>query len=118
MKNLHLIQSGLPVADIYWKLLQHPELWNANKMRTESPESPHHGLDDIWVRYGASDQDPTKPHDAHWHKPAEVLGVKDSCLNVMRIVGGSILGGVLITRIPPGASCKPHFDRGWHADAP
>ncbi|MGI9252097.1 MAG: aspartyl/asparaginyl beta-hydroxylase domain-containing protein, partial [Pseudohongiellaceae bacterium] len=25
------------------------------------------------------------------------------------------LGGVLITRIPPGGEVKPHVDHGWHA---
>lgn len=114
--NLELIQRGIPVSEIYWSIQQHPELWNRNRARTQSPDSPHHGLDDIWVRYGAPDQDPTKPHDAMWHEPAEILGVKPVCLDIMRLVGGSILGGVLITRIPPGATCRPHQDRGWHAD--
>jgi aspartyl/asparaginyl beta-hydroxylase (cupin superfamily) len=25
------------------------------------------------------------------------------------------LGGVLITKIPPGKQCYPHIDQGWHA---
>jgi aspartyl/asparaginyl beta-hydroxylase (cupin superfamily) len=33
----------------------------------------------------------------------------------MTMVKGEKLGGVLITRIPPGAVCKPHVDPGWHA---
>lgn len=115
--NLQLIQRDIPVHALYWALQSHPELWNVNRARTQSPDSPHHGLDDIWVRYGAPDQDPTKPHDAVWHAPAEVLAIKPLCLDIMRLVGGSVLGGVLITRIPPGATCKPHQDLGWHADA-
>ena len=114
--NLRLIQSGIPVTGIHWALQQHTELWNQNTARTQNPDSPHHGLDDLWVRYGAPDQDPSKPHDSHWHAPADVLGLKPICLDIMRLVGGSIMGGVLITRIPPGATCKPHHDRGWHAD--
>jgi hypothetical protein len=105
------------VSAIHWALRQHPELWNQNRARTQDSASPHHGLDDIWVRYGEADQDPTKPHDARWHAPAHILGVKAVCLDIMRLVGGSILGGVLITRIPPGRTCKPHHDSGWHADA-
>lgn len=116
MSHIRLITQGINVAHIYWALQQHPELWNQNTARTQDPSSPHHELDDIWVRYGAPDQDPTKPHDAMWHAPADILGVKSMCLDIMRSVGGSILGGVLITRIPPGKTCKPHADRGWHAD--
>ena len=56
------------------------------------------------------------PADAPVGQPfADVLGVKSLCLDVMRAVGGVELGGVLITRIPPGAECKPHTDPGWHA---
>lgn len=116
MMKIDLLQQGLPVAPIYWALLEHPELWNQNKTRTESPDSPHHGLDDIWARYG----DPSRavdglPHDAFWYPSADVLGVKALCLDIMRAVDGIELGGVLITRIPPGAKCKPHTDPGWHA---
>lgn len=114
--KIELLQSGLPVAPIYWALQQHPELWNQHTARTEDPASPHHGLDDIWARYG----DPARavdgaPHDAFWYPAAETLGIKQLCLDVMHAVGGVELGGVLITRIPPGAMCKPHTDPGWHA---
>jgi quercetin dioxygenase-like cupin family protein len=34
---------------------------------------------------------------------------------VFRRVHGKRLGGVLITRIPPGGEVKPHKDTGWHA---
>jgi hypothetical protein len=107
--NLQLIQSGIPVAGIYWALQQHPELWNQNTARTQDPTSPHHELDDIWVRYGDADQDPRQPHDAHWHEPADILSLKPICLDIMR--------GVLNPRTPRGARGPPHHDRGWHADA-
>lgn len=111
-----LLQSGLPVAPIHWALQQHPELWNQHTARTADPASPHHGLDDIWARYG----DPARatdgaPHDSFWYPAADLLGIKKLCLDIMHAVGGVELGGVLITRIPPGAMCKPHVDPGWHA---
>lgn len=116
MSNIRLLESGLPVAPIYWAILQHPELWNQNTERTQDKSSPHHGLDDIWARYG----DPARavdglPHDAHWWPAADLLGIKTLCMDIMRAVDGVELGGVLITRIPPGATCKPHADPGWHA---
>jgi quercetin dioxygenase-like cupin family protein len=33
----------------------------------------------------------------------------------MNLVRGDSLGGVLITRIPPGKQVYPHIDGGWHA---
>jgi hypothetical protein len=115
MKIEHIL-SSLNVAPIYWKLQQHPELWNQHRARTESQDSPHHGLDDIWCRFG----DPEKakdglPHDSFWYPSSDLLGIKEMCFDLMRSVRGVELGGVLITRIPAWASCKPHTDPGWHA---
>ncbi len=113
---IELLREGLDVAPIYWRLLQHPELWNQHTTRTEAEDSPHHGLDDIWARFG----DPSRasdgsPHDSFWYPSADVLGIKPMCHDIMRAVDGVELGGVLITRIPAGATCKPHTDPGWHA---
>lgn len=114
-EHIRLVGQELPVAPIHWALLEHPELWNQHTTRTTDPSSPHYGLDDIWARFG----DPTRaedglPHDSFWYPAADVLGVKQLCLNVMHHVGGVELGGVLITRIPPGRECRPHTDPGWH----
>lgn len=113
---IKLLSEGLNVAPIYWALLKNPQLWNQHTTRTESPDSPHHGLDDIWARFG----DPSRasdgaPHDSFWYPSADVLGIKPLCHDIMRLVEGVELGGVLITRIPAGAECKPHTDPGWHA---
>ena len=116
MSKIKLISQGAHVAPFLWELQAHPELWNQHTTRTESPESPHFGLDDIWARFG----DPARasdgsPHDSFWYPAADVLGIKEFCLDLMRAVDGVELGGVLITRIPPGKECKPHTDPGWHA---
>lgn len=116
MKKIELLSSGVNVAPLYWALLANPQLWNTHATRTEDPTSPHHGLDDIWARFGdpARAQDGS-PHDSFWYPTADVLGIKPLCLDLMRSVGGVELGGVLITRIPAGAQCRPHTDPGWHA---
>jgi uncharacterized RmlC-like cupin family protein len=41
--------------------------------------------------------------------------LKETAKTVLEIVGGTELLGVLITKIPPGESVKPHVDSGWHA---
>ena len=114
--HIKLLERGLPVEPIYWALRQNPQLWNEHKERTEDPDSPHHGLDDIWVRFGAPERvKDSQPHESVWYPSAKVLECKGLCLDVMRAVSGERLGGVLITRIPPGKECKPHKDPGWHA---
>lgn len=114
--KIQRILQGVPVAPILWALQANPQLWNEHTTRTESPDSPHHGLDDIWARYGSPARAvDDQPHDAHWYPAADVLGVRQVCHDLMRFVEGVELGGVLITRIPPGRSVKPHTDPGWHA---
>lgn len=115
-EKIKLIAQGWNVSPILWEIQSHPELWSQHRTRTESPDSPHHGLDDIWARFGEqSDAEEGKPHQSKWYPSADLLGVKQMCHDLMHMVHGVELGGVLITRIPPGAKCKPHTDPGWHA---
>lgn len=114
--KINRIAQGVIVAPIYWALLENKQLWNQHTTRTADPTSPHHGLDDIWVRFGDPERaEDGQPHDSHWYAPADVLNTRSVCFDLLRAVGGVELGGVLITRIPPGKTCKPHKDPGWHA---
>jgi quercetin dioxygenase-like cupin family protein len=114
--KIKLLQRGLNVAPIYWALRQHPELWDQHDTRTRDAGSPHHGLSDIWARFGPEEAaENGQSHDSAWYPSADMLGVKQLARDVMHFVGGVRLGGVLITRIPAGHRCKPHTDPGWHA---
>lgn len=108
------IADGVNIIPMLWALQKNPHLWNADLMRTKDPESPHHEVDDIWVRYSKV-AELHGPHESSWYPAAEVLPVRDIIYPLMQFVKGEQLGGVLITRIPAGKSCKPHHDNGWHA---
>jgi uncharacterized RmlC-like cupin family protein len=113
---IELLLRDFPVKPLREALQAHPELWNQRTERTAAADSPHHGLDDIWCRYA----DPATvredgSHESVWYPPAEVLPVRPMVFALMTAVWGERLGGVLITRIPAGARCKPHVDEGWHA---
>lgn len=116
------LASGLRVSGLAHQLAAHPEVWNTHTQRTESYNTPHKAIDDIWVRYNAwlnfhGDRVAfNSEHVSSWYP---VVGkIPDAWLlarKVMRRVGGKRLGGVLITRIPSGGEVKPHIDTGWHA---
>jgi len=113
---IQLIQRGINVQGLLWSIHSNPQLWNQHTMRTAHPDSPHHGLDDIWIRYGKGEEAlKGEAHESEWYDAADVLGVKPFLRDLMRAVDGDVMGGVLITRIPPGATCKPHQDLRWHA---
>ena len=113
--NITRVAEGVNVAPLLWALQGSPALWDENTTRTEDASSPHHGLSDIWARYGAPDQDPKAPHDSVWYPSADILPVREIVYPLMQFVEGDRLGGVLITKIPAGGACRPHSDHGWHA---
>lgn len=115
---VRMFDIGPAVHELY----AHPELWNQYRMRTEVYGTPHRSIDDIWVRYNdfaAYTGDAfffASEHDSVWYPGAvKIPAVKDLCLELMAEVRGERLGGVLITRIPPGGQVDPHIDGGWHA---
>ncbi len=114
--------SGLDVAGLVAQLNARPDLWGQHGQR-RAPDSPHAASDDIWLRYReyAELTEPARfiePHESVWYPSAAVL--PDAVLIADRLmqapaICGERLGGVLITRLPPGAEIKPHVDHGWHA---
>ena len=105
----------IDVSDLQWALKEHPDLWDRNTARTAPESSPHHGLSDIWARYAPPGVDGAQPHDSEWYDSPLLPVLKPMAQRLMQLVQGTKLGGVLITRIPAGETCKPHRDDGWHA---
>ena len=115
MKNLAKIGQGIDVRRLSLELKRHPELWNVNTERTAPEYSPHHEVDDIWVRY-ARDPKAIDGHESVWYPAWKLLpSLREIVFGVMSLVQAEALGGVLITRIPPGKRVYPHTDLGWHA---
>lgn len=122
MSNFTLVASGLPVKALSAQLRAHTELWGVHPERIKGV-SPHADSQDIWVRYRARNElrgpkDFGTPHWSVWYPAVDLIpAAKTLSLEVMRIVGGTHLGGVLLTKIPPGGKILPHDDRGtWHAE--
>ena len=101
-----------------------PGLWDAHSFRRTAPGTPHSGMSDIWIRYNAFEnlkaENPAAfnvEHDSVWY-PAyyQLPALKDIIFPLMELVDGERLGGVLITRIPPGHGIDKHVDKSWHVD--
>ena len=113
------------VSDLRAQLAAHPELWDQHTRRKEAPGSPHGGMSDIWVRYNdvtpyAVSGDYSRFNDEHvpvWYSAYTALpALRPILISLMARVGGEMLGGVLITRVPPGRGIAPHADKSWHVD--
>lgn len=126
MKYLRkLAELGADIEPIYQELFAANDLWNQHTLRTGYDDSPHQ-VDDIWVRYRSFDdivihgmaiQDFVGlEHESVWYPGSDRLPLlKDFIFEACRYWQVERLGGVLITRIPPGGSVQPHVDGGWHA---
>lgn len=120
--NFRKVADGLRVSGLAAQLRIHSHLWGEHPERIKGV-SPHADSQDIWVRYRARDelktpQDFGTPHWSVWYPAADLLPcAKYLSHEMMGIVGGTHLGGVLLTKLPPGGKILPHDDRGtWHAE--
>lgn len=132
MKHLRPLIPDIEIGPVLADLEAAPELWNQYKLRTEYYGGEHNQVSDIWVRYRpwadyvdlrAAHPEATAlykfvadPHDSAWYPGSDkLLNVKRLTFELMLHFEVERLGGILITRIPPGGEVKPHVDGGWHA---
>jgi len=123
MQNFLKVAEGINVLPLQMALVRQPELFGRHGARAEAYGSPHSQMTDIWVRYNAIENLHKNPatfndeHDSVWYPEAAAIPeARQIAMSMMAHVGGERLGGVLITKIPPGGKIAPHVDRGWHAE--
>lgn len=123
MKHFIKIAESIDVAPVLAQLDDHPELWNANTIRKTAPGTPHAQMSDIWVRYNdnrfyEARGDYAGFNDMHvpvWYPAWRMLpALKPIVFGLMTALQGEMLGGVLITKIPPGHVIAKHKDDSWH----
>jgi hypothetical protein len=122
MTPIRLLSTGFPVDVCLQEIDSNPDVWDRYTLRTSQYSSPHTKISDIWVRYNSWDNykgDRKKfneEHDSVWYPViCQIPSVRSLVMDVLSYVQGERLGGVLITRIPPGCMVRPHIDTGWHA---
>jgi quercetin dioxygenase-like cupin family protein len=119
LSNFKLIAQGVDVSALAAELQAQPDLWNSYQYRTQAPDSPHHGVDDIWVRWRSKDDEgsPVDPHFAvDWPAWHALPALHPIVRNLSHVVDARFRGGILITQTPPGGEVKTHIDHGWHAE--
>lgn len=120
MENFLHIAAGIDVAPLSAALDAQPDLFGQHNQRAVAYQSPHKAMSDIWVRYNHIDNlGPlfNHEHDAVWYPAYDQLPeLAPIIFGLMGFIEGERLGGVLITKIPPGGRIDTHTDTGWHAD--
>lgn len=123
MKYFQQIAQNIDVIPTALALARQPELWNAHHERRSVVGTSHLDTSDIWIRFNSLNNldKPYKefigPHESVWHDAYYKLPqLRKIIFDVMARCEGVRLGGVLITKIPPGKAVLPHTDKGWHPE--
>lgn len=124
MQYFQKIAEGIGVAPVMAQLNEHLELWDQHPFRTRlGPDGPFDRTSDIWIRWRPLNdlkepKDFNAPHFAVFYPAWENLpALHGVVFAIMAAVRATHLGAILITRVPPGVSIKPHNDRGgWNAE--
>ena len=120
--NILKVGEGFDTTPIMLALARNPELWDQHRPRKDTEGTPHAAMHDIWVRYNAWERFEgdlkrfNGPHFPVWYPAWYALPELHAIvMGLFSRFQATHLGGVLITRIPPGKSIAPHVDGGWHA---
>lgn len=121
--NFEKFDLKVDVSLLLKQIADNPQLWNEYPERKTTPGSPHTEMTDIWVRFRPKNElvSPEAYAEAHipaWYPSADILTeVERISLDMIGYLRCVQLGGVLITKIPPGGKIAPHHDRGrWHSE--
>lgn len=122
MRHFVKLAAGVPTNPVLLDLQRNPDLWNAHPVRKTFPGTPHAAMDDIWVRGRAigelnSPEAYKQPFLSEFYPAWGLLpSLRPLVFSMMAQVQAVHLGGILITRLPPGGSILPHTDLdSWHA---
>lgn len=121
--NFEKFPLPIDITPLLEQLEAHPELWDEHPERKDWEGSPHAAMSDIWVRFRPKSElierkHAAEPHIPAWYPSRKALPqVEKIALDLMAYFRAVQLGGVLITKIPPGKCIEPHHDRGrWHPE--
>jgi hypothetical protein len=122
VRHIKKLEIMFDVKELRDQLSASPEVWNTIPYRTGFDGSPHREVDDVWVRYNAlenfdGDSEAfNASHTSVWYEVVQKIPqAKLLAISLFHELEAQRLGGVLLTRIPPGAQVYPHIDPGWHA---
>ena len=124
MTSHMLVTDTLPTGTVVDEFMACYDDFDQYPYRRMVPGSPHVDMTDIWMRYndvapyiekgtfeGFGDE-----HDSIWYPIADKLpSAKAMAFALMAAVDGERLGGILVTKLPPGGKILRHTDSGWHA---
>ncbi len=118
MKYFHRLTEGVITMPLLHVLARNGQWWDADRKRTTFDGTPHGQVSDIILRFGLDNENVGDDLEAANRDVMRQLpGAMSMALDVMRLVNGSRLGRMVITKLGPGKKILPHADVvGEYAD--
>lgn len=113
MRYFYRLGENIQILPIMAALARQPELWNEDRLRKTFEDSPHTQVDDILLRFGIIGPEGKIGDDLEAVNRSPMIklpGVHKMLLDIMRLVDGSRLGRVIITKLEAGKKIAPHAD--------
>ncbi len=107
--KVELVTAGVDVAPVLWALRANPGLWT-HAETAKGRATPRY--DAIWVRSAAMGSDIGTPTESNWYPTADAVPLRELVYPLMGLVGGVLLGGVVIHKVPAHTTTKPHIATG------
>lgn len=113
MRFFQRLAANVTVTPLLHAVQRQPSLWNQHRLRTQHEGTAHAEADDIWLRFNEVTEQVVDDTECvcypAWYQLPQAHQV---IFDLMHMVHGVRLGRVIITRLAPGASIKPHADGG------
>ena len=121
MRYFQKLAEQLQVFPIMHAIVRHPQWWDMDTARTSFKDSPHAQAHDILLRCCTTEgrslaEAYVDLESVDRELMLQIPTVKPLLLDIMRSVGGSRLGRVVITKTEPGKHITKHVDEGAYAE--
>lgn len=118
--NFERIAQGVDVAPLLDALAAKPELWDEITIRQHYPGSAHHDTNAIFLRgpYSFTAIEYMWKADAYDYPMMDALSpvIGDVLRPIIKNLGVTELGYVLIVRLKAGGEIDEHVDQGYYAE--
>ncbi len=119
MHHFQRLMTNLDVGPMLDALAAHPTLWDEITVRQDAPGSPHHDTECIWLR---GPREITLDSVFNELRAVDYLSMESLAqavyplvAPVLRQIGSTLLGRVLIVNLKPGGRIDHHEDTGLYA---
>jgi len=119
MLNFQRLMTNLNVGPLLDAIESRPELWQEITVRQEAPGSPHRDTECIWLRGPREITVQSVFHDTYCVDYPAMTKLAEEvyplAAPVLRDMGMTVLGRVMIAKLRPGGVIEPHEDQGRYA---